>query len=124
MVEILLVMVIIGILAVTIFISVGNQRKKAKMNAVLQTAKAVHAISQECYFRVGDVDLPNNAQIPTNEVCQHSKTTWMPIAVDECVYSPVGGTSDHYYGIECSDFSQEVECGIRASEDCEIKNMP
>lgn len=120
LVELLLVMAIIGILSSAVFVSLGNQRQKAKLNAVLQTAKGVHAIAQECYFREGEVDLPNLSQNPTNEVCQYSKTTWMPITVDECQYSPIGGISDHFYEIDCPTFGKKVRCGIRASEKCEI----
>jgi prepilin-type N-terminal cleavage/methylation domain-containing protein len=123
LIEVLLVMLIIGILSGVIFVSVGNQRQKAKLSTVLKTAKGNHAISQECYFREGEVDLPNSPKNPTNEICEHSRTTWMPITVDECEYQ-TGATSDEYYFIDCPTFSKQIRCGIRASGECEEILIP
>jgi len=123
LVELLLVLVIISILSTIIFISIGNQREKAKLNAILQTADGALAIAQECYFRVEGVDLPDNDTVPTNEICQYSKTIWPPVSVDDCNYSTVGGTSDHYYEIECPVYNKKVQCGFRAGEKCEIMSM-
>lgn len=123
LIELLLVIAIIGILSAVVFISLGNQRERAKLSAILQAADGTLAIAQECYFRVEEVDLPNDATDPTNEICQHSRTVWPSISVDECQYSAVGGTSDHYYEIECPVYSKRVECGFRASEKCQILNM-
>ena len=122
LIELLLVIVIIGILSTVIFISIGNQRKKAKLNAALQIANSVHAISQECYFRLNQIDLPDDAHNPTNEVCQFSKSTWSPIPSNlsgDCGYVG-GGASNHFYEINCPGYGKRVRCGIRASEKCEI----
>jgi prepilin-type N-terminal cleavage/methylation domain-containing protein len=124
LVELLLVMSIMGILAAVVFVSLGKQRQKTKMNAVLQTVKSVHAIAQECRFRIGDVNLPNDLKNPTNEVCDYSRTIWPGVSVDECQYSPIGGTSDHYYSISCPDFGKRIRCGIMANESCVTEVIP
>jgi|GEM_PF-1360088 len=125
MIELLLVMLIMGILAAIIFTSIGNQRQKTKLNAVLQTAKGTHAIARECYFRLGHVNNPDDAQNPTNEICQYSKTQWFPITVSECVYGNVGaGNNTASYEIICSDFGKKIECGIQSNGECEVSNIP
>jgi prepilin-type N-terminal cleavage/methylation domain-containing protein len=120
LIELLLVLVIMGILSGVVFVSVGNQRQKAKLNAVLQTAKGNHAISQECYFREGEINLPDDSKKPTNEICKYSSTTWMPITVDECRYDSTPGNEKQFYLIDCPAFSKQIKCGIQASGSCEI----
>lgn len=124
LIELLLVMAIIGMLSAVVFISLGNQRQKAKITAVLQTAKGVHAIAQECYFRVSQVNIPNDSKSPNNEICLNSKTTWAPVTVAECGYATTGATSDHYYEITCPSFGKKIQCGIRATENCEVLPFP
>ncbi len=120
LIELLLVIAIMGILSGIVFVSVGNQRQKAKMSAVLQTAKGSHAISKECHFRVGNINEPNNTKTPTNEICQGSKTNWMPITVKECSYvTGSGGTATDYYEIICSSFGKKIRCGIQSNGECE-----
>jgi prepilin-type N-terminal cleavage/methylation domain-containing protein len=119
LVELLLVMVIIGILGGVIFVSVGNQRQKAKLNAVMQTAKGSHAISRECYFRISTINIPNDSKNPNNEICPGSKTEWMPITVDECVYTTSGIPADEYYEIICGDLGKKIQCGIRSDGECQ-----
>jgi prepilin-type N-terminal cleavage/methylation domain-containing protein len=122
--ELLLVMAMIGILAGIAFVVISNQRQKAKMNAVLQTVKSVHAIAQECRFRVGEITLPNQTNNPTNEVCKYSRTIWPGVSVSECEYSPVGGISADFYSVVCSDLGKKIQCGIMANGSCVTSNYP
>jgi len=125
LIELLLVMVIMGILAAIIFISVGNQRQKAKLSAVLQTAKGAHSVARECYFRLGHINTPNDIKNPTNEICQFSKTSWTTVTIPECVYSTGGGaTNDQYYEIVCNDFGKKVRCGIQSNGECRTLDYP
>jgi prepilin-type N-terminal cleavage/methylation domain-containing protein len=124
LVELLLVMVIIGILGGVIFVSVGNQRQKAKLNAVMQTAKGSHAISRECYFRTSAINIPNDTKNPSNEICPGSKTEWMPITVDECSYTTSGIPASEYYEIVCEDLGKKIQCGIRGEGECQELDYP
>ena len=124
LVELLLVMVIIGVLGGVIFVSVGNQRQKAKLNAAMQTAKGPHAISRECYFRTGAINIPNDSKNPSNEICSGSKTEWMPLTVEECDYVTSGIPVDEYYEIICSDFGKRIRCGIRSNGECQELEYP
>jgi prepilin-type N-terminal cleavage/methylation domain-containing protein len=124
LIEMLLVIAIIGILGGVIFISIGNQRQKAKLNAVMQTAKGSHAISRECYFRISAINIPNDSKNPSNEICSGSKTKWMPITVDECNYKTSGISNNEYYEIVCNDFGKKIQCGIRGDGECREMNHP
>lgn len=124
LVELLLVMIIIGILGGVIFVSVGNQRQKAKLNAVMQTAKGSHAISRECYFRTSAINIPNDSKNPSNEICLGSKTEWMPITVEECGYATSGIPADEYYEIICGDLGKKIQCGIRSNGECQELDYP
>jgi prepilin-type N-terminal cleavage/methylation domain-containing protein len=118
LIELLLVIVIMGIISSVIFVSVANQRSKAKINAAMQTAKGSFSVAKECYFRVGSIETPNDIKEPTNEICVGSKTKWMPITVSECDYLTAGDPGN-YYEIICGSLGIKIRCSVDGGGVCE-----
>lgn len=107
LIEILLVIVIIGILATVIFVAVGNQRQKARVNAALQTAGSVVAISHECYFRNETISSP----VAGSDICTEVQAQWPEITADGCEYD-LSESGDDGYVIECAEAGKKIVCGV------------
>lgn len=115
LIELLVTIFIVGILAAVVLVTVGNQRRRAKLSSVLQTADAVVAVGHECYFRLDSIDLPDDSQNPTNEVCAGSHAPWPNIAVEECGYDNLASGTDHYV-ITCSSWGKRIYCGVNQAD--------
>lgn len=119
LIELLIVMILIGILATILFVSLGKQRLKSRHSAALQTAGSSLAIAHECYFREKDINIPNHDTNPTNLICAGSHTPWSPISVRDCVYlRPVDTNNNTEYGIDCEEAN--IVCDITPGGQCEI----
>lgn len=122
LIELLLAMVIIGILSGVIFVGVGNQRQKAKVNAMMQIASGVAPLARDCYFRNKNLNSP--ALKGGGDICTVVKAQWPEIKVEECVYLNFDST-DKTYGIECVDFGKKIICGVdSANYGCKEKDLP
>ena len=120
-----MVMTIIGILAAVIFVSIGNQRKNAKVNGALQSANSNVAIGHECYFRLKGINTPNNGHNPSNEICDGSHAQWNAISVDICAYNTAVADGSDYYEIICADAGKKIFCGVSpANAGCSLIALP
>lgn len=110
LIEILLVMVIIGVLSLIIFIGIGNQRQKAKVNTMLQIASGVAPLARDCYFRSKNLENPTGPKGGGN-ICAVVQAQWPKILLEECDYLNFDPTTKTY-GIICQDFNKKIICGV------------
>lgn len=123
LIEVLLVIVIIGILSGVIFVGIGNQRQKAKVNSMLQIASGVAPLARDCYFRNKDLNDPGTNK-GGGDVCAVVKAQWPEISVEECEYVNFDLTNKTY-GIKCVDFGKQIICGVGSDNyGCKEENLP
>ena len=123
LIEILLVMVIVGILATTIFVGIGKQREKAKVSSMLQIASGVAPLARDCYFRKKSLDKPATVK-GGGDVCAVVKAEWPEIKVEECEYVDFNST-EKTYGIICADLGKQIVCGVDSDNyGCKEEDLP
>lgn len=123
MVEILVVLAIIAILASIMFVSLGNQRQRARVAGALSSVKSAMPITITCQSFDGDIQSPN--EMGGNPVCNGSaespEGSW-PVLSNNCKYC--GLSSDELsVRFTCADICVEGEdsvCNIKSGK-CEQK---
>jgi prepilin-type N-terminal cleavage/methylation domain-containing protein len=109
MVEILITLAIIGVLAGVIFVAIGNQRQKARISAVMSTAKSSLGFVQVCKFKGWDLQEPSplDGSASDDVICSGSTSgddsleEWAEITIEDCEYSDI--TPDSWdYAIDCT----------------------
>jgi len=103
LIEILLVLVIIGILAATVFAMIGNS-DNAKLKATLSTAKSVLTYTQECSFKGNTLIEPIDTHNGGDPICSDSDSNWPELSVSDCDYSVTG---DYTYEVNCTSISDK-----------------
>lgn len=116
MVEILITLAIIGVLASVIFVALGNQRQKARITAIKQTAESALSLTRECYYRHNSIDKPVAGQPICNEVDQE----WPELKDDNCEYGDDDGDK---YSIACSSYGVEIICGVKSGKSCVVQDL-
>ncbi len=116
MVEILITLAIIGVLAGVLFVALGNQRQKARVSAMKQTAESALSLARECYYRHGSIDKPEVNQPICNEVNQE----WPELKDDNCEYGDDYGDE---YSINCSSYGVEISCVVKSGKGCLVESL-
>jgi prepilin-type N-terminal cleavage/methylation domain-containing protein len=123
LIELLLVMTIIGILAAIVFVAIGNQREKVRVDAVLQTARSVAPFTTECAFHhktLGSAGFPK--PIAGDPICAEVQENWPVINDSKCAYAESGVD---YFTVKCDVYGKIIHCGVGQSSDgCEVEEIP
>jgi hypothetical protein len=125
MIEILVVMIIIGILSVIIFVSLGNQRQRARVTKAISSVKSAMPITITCISFDGEVLLPD--ELGGNPICSGSPETpegsnW-PVLSSDCKYCGFSssGLFVRFTCAEDCDEDNDSTCNIQDGK-CEYKN--
>lgn len=94
LVEILVVMAIIAILASIVFVSLGNQRQRARVTAAVASIKSAMTPAMTCSSLDGTVQVP--VAVGGNALCLGSdetpETILWPVLSNNCVYCGLNGS--------------------------------
>jgi type II secretory pathway pseudopilin PulG len=116
MVEILITLAIIGVLAGVIFVAIGNQRQKARISAMKQTAESALSLARECYYRHSFIDKP----IANQEICGEVNQEWPELNGNNCEYGDEDGSE---YSIICNSYGVKIICGIKSGKGCSVESL-
>lgn len=124
LIEVLLTMVIIGILGAVVFVTIGNQRQKARVTAALQSVQGVPDFAHECNFLKKPLETPTAG----NPICSGSTSRWPDVAKSssgECAYDNSGFVgADYSFLVDCSEAGRKITCGISgANNGCQIQDL-
>lgn len=124
LIEVLLTILIIGIIGSVVFVAIGNQRQKTKVNAAFQSVQGVLDLAHECNFLKKPLSMP----LVGSDICTGSASKWPDVkksSADECDYNNSGfiGTS-YSFLVSCPAAGKKIVCGISGAENgCEIQDL-
>jgi prepilin-type N-terminal cleavage/methylation domain-containing protein len=119
LVEILLVIAIIGILAGTLYVGLGGQRKKARTSSALESIRSALPYAAECYLK-------NNQPIRRSaggEVCGTANGFTWPALPTACAYLTDANITGDTQIAYCDDDAAgtQIFCNVEDDARCWIQ---
>lgn len=119
LVEILLVIAIIGILAATLFVGLGGQRKRARAHATLESIHSVLPYAVDCYMKN---DQPIRGAV-ASDICNPSNGFVWPALPNGCSYLAGVNIIGNIQIAECDGGGPglKIYCNVEDSASCWIE---
>jgi prepilin-type N-terminal cleavage/methylation domain-containing protein len=115
LIELLLVITIIGILGAVIFVAIGNQREKARVNAALQTARSIMPLVKECYFYHKKIGSAGFIPVAGRLICTEVKENWPDMSQGGKIDCDYAASGEDYFVVECNDYGKKITCYVGQS---------
>ncbi|MFA4817979.1 MAG: prepilin-type N-terminal cleavage/methylation domain-containing protein [Parcubacteria group bacterium] len=112
-IEILIVVAIIAILAAAVMVSIGESRKKARINSAKTSLKTALTIIISCNDSSGAVNPPNASESGANKICPGINGAFWPKLGNGYQYitSPAGNyTSNCKFKVDTNGDSADLNC--------------
>lgn len=123
MIEILVVLAILAILMTIVFVSLGNQRQRARLAGATSSVKSAMTLAATCYTMGGTVNSPPTDSQTGNSiaVCGDSQTVGSSVWPDlpqRCYYCGMSGTQVFFecMASSCDGASQKSFCDIGTTQ--------